>query len=233
MSKIIIFRYEKTGGPGYFGQFLDKNDIEYQVVKVDQNEPVPDSIDGAAAFVFMGGVMSANDELNWIPQTLRLIGEAQHCDIPMLGHCLGGQLISRALGGTVSKNPVPEIGWLPVDVVNSEQAPKWCRALPPEINVFHWHKETFSIPRNAKRVFKGATCPNQGFQLDKTLALQFHLEILPEIVTDWAMRFLDQSHIPSTSIQSRREMLDKVVEKSESSMKAAEQVYSFWCSKLF
>lgn len=232
MSKIIIFRYEKTGGPGYFGQFLDSNDIEYQVVKVDQNEPVPDSIDGAAAFVFMGGAMSANDELDWIPQTLNLIRQAQHNDTPMLGHCLGAQLISKALGGTVSKSPVPEIGWLPIDVVRNEHAPNWCTTLPSAINVFHWHHETFSIPHEAKHVFKGATCHNQGFQLGKSLALQFHLEILPEMVANWAELFLDDSHTPSKSVQSHQDMIDNLIEKAESSIKAAEQVYSSWCSKL-
>ena len=232
MSKVIIFRYEQTGGPGYFGEFLDKNDIEYQIVKVDQNEPVPTSIDDAAALVFLGGVMSANDELEWIPPTLDLIRAAQHSDIPMLGHCLGGQLIARALGGTVSKNAVPEIGWLPVGVVRNEHTPKWCQSLPSELDVFHWHHETFSIPHNAQHLFKGATCFNQGFQMGKTLALQFHLEILPQMVTDWATLFLDESHKPSASVQSRQDMLDGLAEKSESSIKAAEQVYSFWCSNL-
>ncbi len=232
MSKIIIFRYEETNGPGYFGEFLQKNDIEYHVVKVDKHEPVPSSIDGAAAFVFMGGVMSANDELDWIPQTLDLIRDAQRNDIPMLGHCLGGQLICRALGGTVSKNPVPEIGWLPIEVVKDDHTPQWCHSLPSALHVFHWHNETFSIPQNARHVFKGTTCCNQGFQLGKTLALQFHLEILPQMVKDWARLFLDESHPASASIQSRRDMLDQIAEKSDSSMKAAERIYSFWCSNL-
>lgn len=232
MEKIIIFRYEKTGGPGYLARFLDSNDIEYQVVKIDESEPVPNSIDGAAGFVFMGGVMSANDDLGWIPQTLDLIRSAQRNNIPMLGHCLGGQLIAKALGGTVSKNPVPEIGWLPVDVVQHENTPPWCRTLPSELNVFHWHNETFSIPRNAQHLFKGATCHNQGFQLGKTLALQFHLEILPEIVTEWTRLFLEDSHAPSESIQSREDILNRLSEKSESSIEAAEQIYSYWCSKV-
>ena len=232
MAKIIIFRYEKTGGPGYFGQFLDRNSIEYQIVKVDQNEPVPDSIDGAAAFVFMGGGMSANDGLNWIAPTLKLIQQAQRGDIPMLGHCLGGQLLSKALGGTVSKNSVQEIGWFPIEVSKNNSTSNWCRELPSQINVFHWHNETFSIPEGAEHLFKGAMCSNQGFQLGKTLALQFHLEVLPEMVTEWVDRFLNESHTPGPSVQSRQVILDRITEKIESSCQAAEQIYQFWCSQL-
>lgn len=217
-----------ANGPGYLGQFLDRNDIEYQVLKVDQNEAIPSSIDGASALVFMGGAMSANDDLHWIPKTLDLIRQAQRNDIPMLGHCLGGQLICKALGGNVTKNIVQEIGWLPVDVVK-ENTPKWCHELPSTLNVFHWHEETFSIPQNAAHIFESATCPNQGFQIGHTIALQFHLEILPEMVSEWASRFLDESYIPSTSIQSRQTMIDNLTEKAESSKRVAERIYSHWC----
>ena len=232
MSEILIFRFEKTDGPGYFGQFLDTKGIKYQLLEVDQGETIPTSIDGAPALVFMGGVMSANDRLDWISPVLELIRSARKSNIPMLGHCLGGQLISKALGGHVEKNPVEEIGWWPVDVIQNNQTPKWCRKLPVTLDVFHWHNETFSVPAEATHIFKSAACPNQGFQIGNTLALQFHLEILPEMVDDWASRFIDHTHEPGPTVQSQSTIIENLVEKAARSKTAADWIYDHWCSNL-
>lgn len=232
MSKILIFRFEAADGPGFFGSFLDKHEIEYQVLKIDQNDATPTSIDGASALVFMGGAMSANDALGWIPPVLDLIRRGHEADIPMLGHCLGGQLISKALGGSVTKNPVEEIGWLSVRNLDNPDKPRWCAGLPSTLHVFQWHNETFSIPPNAVRLFSSDACPNQGFQIGKTLGLQFHLEILPEMVLDWATRFIDDNHVPGATVQSRQAMLDKLAQKAEQSMQAADLIYGHWCGQL-
>ncbi len=194
MSRILILRFEQTGGPGYFGRYLERRQIPYAIRKIDQGEPVPESIDGVSGICLLGGVMSANDDLPWIPRILDLIRLAHSRNIPILGHCLGGQLIARALGGSITKNPVEEIGWLPVDVISNAETPTWCAGLPGVLNVFHWHNETFSIPGGAQKLFHRDTCPNQGFQIGNTLALQFHLEVLPETVHEWTSLFLDASH---------------------------------------
>ena len=229
MSKVFIFRFETVGGPGYLGHFLDRYGIDYQVVKVDQNQTIPTSIDGVSALVFMGGGMSANDDIQWITRTLGLIKDAQSKDIPMLGHCLGGQLISKALGGVITDSPVREIGWLPVDVVRSRSTPAWCHELPSPLEVFHWHNETFSIPQDATHIFERRACPNQGFQIGRTIALQFHLEVLPEMVTDWTNRFLDKSHVSSEYVQSAQTILKDLTKKSNASKRIAECVYGHWC----
>ncbi len=232
MSKILIFRFEPAGGPGYFGQYLDRHLIPYQVLKIDQGHPVPDSIDGATALVFMGGAMSANDNLEWIPPVLDLIRCAQSENTPMLGHCLGGQLIARALGGSVTRSSVQEIGWLPVDVIDNGGTEGWNSELPPTLDVFQWHNETFSIPHDALHIFHRHTCPNQGFQIGNTLALQFHLEILAEIVADWSSRFIDASHRVSETVQSRETMMENLPGKVNASRAAADRIYNAWCRAL-
>lgn len=232
MSKILIFRFEQRGGPGYFGQYLDRHQIPYQVLKIDQGEPIPDSIDGVSGLVFMGGAMSVNDDLEWIPRVLDLIRCAQSENTPMLGHCLGGQLIAKALGGSVTRNTVEEIGWLPVDVIDNGGPEDWSSELPPTLHVFQWHNETFSIPRDAQHLFHRHTCPNQGFQIGNSLALQFHLEILADIVEDWSSRFIDASHQASETVQSRKTMIENLPEKVDDSTSAADRIYSNWCRAL-
>lgn len=228
MSDILIFRFEETNGPGYFGHFLDARSMPYRVVKVDRNEAVPSSIDGTPALVFMGGGMSVNDDLDWIPPILDLIRQGARRDIPMLGHCLGGQLISKALGGEVRKFPPNEIGWLPVDIVDNGAAPAWRDGMAPTQRVFQWHNETFSIPPGATHLFSSDACPNQAFQIGNTLGLQFHLEILPQMVNDWARLFIDEKHTPSATIQSRQCMTEDLDRKFESSTALADRIYHHW-----
>ena len=100
---VLILRFYETEGPGYLADFLNQNAIQYQLIKVDQMENTPRSISEYAGLVLMGGPMSVNDDLPWIKEVVKLILEAIRFDIPVLGHCLGGQLISKALGATVKK----------------------------------------------------------------------------------------------------------------------------------
>lgn len=233
MSRVFILRFEKTGGPGYFARYLDRQGISHETLEIDQGEAVPDSIDGVAGLCLLGGVMSANDDhLPWVPQVLALIRQAQEHDVPILGHCLGGQLIARAIGGTVSRSPSEEIGWLPVEVLHDVNAFAWCRGLPAKLTVFQWHNETFSVPPGGHKLFHGETCPNQGFRIGNTLGLQFHLEVLPATVEQWTSLYLDESHEMSDTVQSRETMTEDLPEKARHSHEAADRIYSHWCKAL-
>lgn len=116
MKPVAIFRHLPIEGPGYFATFLDNNHIPWQLIKVDAGENPPDSIKPFSGLVFMGGPMSVNDDLPWIESSLNLIRQAIDLEIPVLGHCLGGQLMAKALGGSVTQNPVKEMGWGKVNV---------------------------------------------------------------------------------------------------------------------
>ncbi len=186
MKDIAIFRHVANEGPGYLGEFLARRGLPQRLVRIDRNDPVPPSIDGFSALVFMGGPMSVNDDLPWIPPVLELIRRAVAADLPVLGHCLGGQLIGKALGGAVTRNPVKEIGWLPVSRVAGPLAADWLDDLPAEFEVFHWHGETFSIPPGATRILASRDCANQAFVIGKTLAFQCHVEMTADMVREWA-----------------------------------------------
>jgi GMP synthase-like glutamine amidotransferase len=185
-KQILIFRHAPHEGPGYLAEYLDRYHLPHRLIRIDQGESLPTSLDGISGLVFMGGPMSVNDPLPWIPPVLQLIRTAVAADIPVLGHCLGGQLISKALGGVITRNPVKEIGWLPVTRVENPVAADWLDALPAQFEVFHWHGETFSIPPGATRVLASRDCANQAFVLGKTLAFQCHVEMTAELVREWA-----------------------------------------------
>src|SRR3972149_189682 len=186
MQEILIFRHAPHEGPGYLADYLDRHRLPWRLIRIDQNDPIPSSIDGVSGLVFMGGPMSVNDPLPWIPRVTKLIQQAVAADVPVLGHCLGGQLISKALGGAITKNPVKEIGWLPGSRVGSAAANTWLDELPAKFEVFHWHGEIFSIPPGATRILASSDCANQAFVIGKILAFQCHVEMTAELVREWA-----------------------------------------------
>jgi len=152
MKPVAILRHVATEGPGYFATYLDRHQVSWRVVKIDEGEPVPGNPREFSGLVFMGGPMSVNDSLPWIAPSLALIRAAVDEGVPVLGHCLGGQLIAKALGGNVTRNPVKEIGWGRVDVLPNDVARSWFGPGLECFDSFHWHGETFSIPPGATRI---------------------------------------------------------------------------------
>ena len=136
--------------------------------------PDPATID---FLVVMGGSMSVNDEvaLPWLIGEKRFIAEVIAAGTPVLGVCLGAQLIASALGARIYSNPEKEIGWFPIEAA-SPPTPDSFR-FPATIDVFHWHGETFDLPAGAVRLASSPGCANQAFQIGRAvIGLQFHLE---------------------------------------------------------
>jgi GMP synthase-like glutamine amidotransferase len=227
MDPVVIFRHAKHEGPGYFADFLDRKGIPHRLVRIDASDPVPQSLDGISGLVFMGGPMSVNDPLPWIPQAVLLIQQAVAADIPVLGHCLGGQLMAKALGTTVTANPVKEIGWLMVQAIRSPTTAPWLGDLPLQFPVFHWHGETFDLPPGATRLIASADCLNQGFVFGKHLGLQCHVEMTESMIAEWAKES-DNELVPSRTVQTGAEMMDEAKELLPTLHRIADTLYEHW-----
>jgi GMP synthase-like glutamine amidotransferase len=129
--------------------------------------------------IAMGGPMSVNEEsgLPWLRPEKQFIGDAVARGVPVLGVCLGAQLIASALGSRVYRNLQKEIGWFQIEAT---PAPEGAFRFPEKCTVFHWHGETFDLPSSAVRLAKSAACENQAFQIGRhVIGLQFHLETTP------------------------------------------------------
>ena len=184
MKPIAIFRHTATEGPGYLAEFLDQRQIPWQLIRIDAGDAVPQNASAYSGLVFMGGPMSVNDDLPWIPKVEALIRDAVARDIPLLGHCLGGQLISKALGGVVSRAAVKEIGWGEVTVSDNATSHNWFGDIK-NFHAFHWHGETFTLPQGATHLLSSAHCANQAYAIGKHLALQCHIEMTAEMIAKW------------------------------------------------
>jgi GMP synthase-like glutamine amidotransferase len=197
MKSVAIFRHTATEGPGYLADFLDKRKIPWQLIAIDAGDAVPQDAAAYSGLVFMGGPMSVNDDLPWIPEIEALIRDAVAKDVPLLGHCLGGQLISRALGAVVSRNPVKEIGWGRVEVADNDIARSWFGGIQ-NFEAFHWHGETFTLPLGAVHLLSSAYCANQAYSIGNHLALQCHVEMTAEMIAAWCAVGADEAYCGST-----------------------------------
>lgn len=233
MKSIIIFRFLANEGPGYLGDFLTENGHSWQLIKVDEGEALPSSILEYSGVVMMGGPMSVNDDLPWLPPLFELIREAKIHDIPLLGLCLGGQLISKALGGVITKNTVKEIGWGEVFISQNDQAAHWFGELNG-FNSFHWHGETFSLPLGATHLLSSEYCQNQAYSMGKHLAFQCHIEMTADMVKGWCDAGAEElaESVSSHTVQQANEMQENLPLHIFSLNKVATQIYSQWIKGL-
>ncbi len=185
MKPVAVLRFSQTEGPGHFATFLAARRLPWTLVALDEGAPLPASPRPYAGLAFMGGPMSANDELPWTAPVLALMRAAATEGVPVIGHCLGGQLLARALGAPVRGNAVKEIGWGEVRREAGEAAREWFGE-PAGFVTFQWHGETFAIPPGAERLLTGTYCANQAFVADgRHLGLQSHVEMTPGMIEDW------------------------------------------------
>ncbi|MDH5544951.1 MAG: type 1 glutamine amidotransferase [Gammaproteobacteria bacterium] len=232
MKPIRIFRHVDCEGPGFLQDFLDVQGVPSELVKIDEGMPVPMTIDDVSGLVFMGGSMSVNDDLPWIVQELDLIRRAANSKLPVLGHCLGGQLIAKALGGQVTANQVKEIGWFEVTRSSTAAAQQWLADMPETMTVYHWHGEMFSLPPGAQLILENLNCPHQAFVVGNMLAMQCHVEMTVDLVREWASRFEDQLRPGSETVQTPEQMLAGLEMKVENLQNYARHIYSHWLSRV-
>jgi GMP synthase-like glutamine amidotransferase len=232
MKPVAIFRFSRTEGPGYFATFLTERGIPWTLFKLDAGERVPDDLSQYGGFAFMGGPMSVNDDLPWIAPILELIRKAVKNDQPCIGHCLGGQLISKALGGVVEPNPQKEIGWCEARIENNAAAQEWLGKLPG-FTTFQWHGETFTIPPGATRILTSPHCANQAYVLGKHLGMQCHVEMTPELIETWCNDGADEIAEQMTrgthdAVQSVQEIRRETPAKLPGLNSVAAQLYTKW-----
>jgi len=185
--------------PGFILDWARKRGHALNATRFYKGEDVPESTESLDFLVVMGGPMDTwqKAEYAWLEPEIRFIRAAVDRGLPVLGICLGSQLIAEALGAQVTKGEEPEIGWWPIQLTGAARGHSLTAGLDPGPTVFHWHSYTFTLPAGATHLASSPACANQAFAHgERVLALQFHPEVTPGLLH--GMAEADGPHIDST-----------------------------------
>ncbi len=179
--RALVIQHEAPTPPGLIKQWLEERGAEVEILRIDERDPHDIDPREYALIVSLGSEFGAyQDDLEWISHEMDLLKQATENDVPILGVCFGGQLLARVLGGQVFRSPKQEIGWLPVGSTDTE--------LVPEGPWFQWHFDTFTPPPGARVVAENQVGP-QAYVIGRSLGVQFHPEVTPEIMESWVKAY--------------------------------------------
>lgn len=228
MRPVLVFRFSPGDEPGRFAEWLDANGWPWRLVALDSGAAVPERADGVAGIGMMGGPMSVNDSLPWVASMEALLCDAVDKGVPVIGHCLGGQLLAKALGAEVTRVPTPEIGWIDVEVC-SELGREWFGGRA-KFTTFEWHYEGFGLPCGATRVLTNGNNANQAYVIDQRhIGFQGHVEVTPDIVRHWVSASAEELPVRSTSsTQTEADILRDLDARARELRAVADDVYARW-----
>lgn len=186
MRRVLFLSHQASAGPGVLGDALEEAGIPFTVARTWQLERAP-SLEGVSALVVLGGEQNADDTArhSYLATNRALVGEAVTSGVPVLGVCLGAQILARALGGRVARAAVREIGWQPIEATQAGRADPVVGPLTEVERLFQWHEDCFELPPDCVLLAESAVGP-QAFRFgERAYGLQFHLEVTSETIAAW------------------------------------------------
>ena len=228
---VLILQHMSNDDPAYLATWLKEQGVRYELFNAQAGQAFPESVSGFRALAVLGGEISANDDLPSLRRAEQLIREAIHGDVPVIGHCLGGQLMAKAMGANIVASPAPEVGWLDLSLAHLPLAQAWFGDEEPP-RVFHWHFEAFELPAGAVGLATSPACLHQAFAVgDRHLAMQFHVEIDADKLQAWsASRAADylQAQREFATVHSGERMRTDGVAAVPAQQRLADRIYRRW-----
>jgi GMP synthase (glutamine-hydrolysing) len=187
MPRIICLQHVPGEELGLLEPLLEQFEFQIQKVRLDHGEPIPTHL--ASGLIILGGPMSVYDPPEKFPTQLAEIQSIQKAldqRLPILGICLGAQLLAQALGGHVFRSAQPEFGWAPIQFSSLGLLDSVFLKTPSTLEVFHWHSDTFVLPSTATRLAESVWTPNQIFKAgNNAYGFQCHLEVTEPMIHQW------------------------------------------------
>ena len=224
--RILCLQHVPFEGPGAFLHWAEQRGHALEIFSLYEGKPLP-TLPTFDCLLMMGGPMGVADEsaYPWMGAEKRLLRETIAAGKPVIGVCLGAQLLAEALGSRVYPGEQKEIGWFPIQFSPTAAARF---SLPSALTVFHWHGETFDLPEDALHLAASDLYPQQGFLArDRFLGLQFHVEVTPESLAtmvqhgeaeiavggDWVQSGQRMRAVPSETFASLHQTLFQLLDR--------------------
>ena len=215
MSDVLFIQNTKIEGSGYLGDLINQDGFRIKSIYAKQ-EKIPKQ--EFSLVIILGAPESANDELVYLQEEQELIKNSVEKETPVLGICLGSQLIAKAFGGRVYPGPKKEIGFYN-DLVPESNSSLFSGFSSP-FKVFHWHGDTFDLPQQAIRLVHSKNYSNQAFQFQSAIGLQFHLEVDEAMVNLWLDKTEEKlATIPYIDTQKIRSDINKNISTVQENMR--------------
>ena len=233
MHPIAVFRFSPTEGPAHFAEWLDRESLPWELLAIDAGTPVPADARRYAGIGMMGGPMSATDALAWIGPLSAFLRDAVAERVPVIGHCLGGQLLAQALDASVRRTAVPEIGWIDVESSDAGARDAWFGGRE-RFTSFQWHYDVFDVPAGATRVLTNRFNRNQAYVLDdRHIGFQCHIEMTRDLVETWCRSGADEIAAPGTPPRQSADEIGRDLDARVAALQAvADGVYARWAQRL-
>jgi len=230
---VAIFRFSPTEGPAHFADWLDAHGVPWTTVALDAGAEVPADPHAYAGLAMMGGPMSVNDALPWVTPLCATLRKAVAADVPVIGHCLGGQLLAKALGAPVARAPVAEIGWIDVATTDVVAQRDWFGGRAG-FTAFQWHYDAFALPAGATRVLTNLFNANQAYVVDdRHIGFQCHIEMTRDLVLTWLESGAEElPKASSLSKQTAAEICHDIDLRLDALNAVAADVYARWATGL-
>lgn len=212
MKNVLILQHVGCEGPGILAGSLAAFDFNIRTVRGDLGESIPRALNDTAALVVMGGPMSVYEQTRYpfLVDEIRLVESAVRAQIPILGVCLGSQILATALGAGVRKGSRKEIGWYPVYLDQTAPADLLFGEAPRQFDGFHWHGDVFDLPEGAVRLAYSDWTECQAFRHKSAYGILFHMEVTKDSIAGMADAFpeeLAQAGISKSSLVSQADTL--------------------------
>ncbi len=190
---ILYLKHIDIEGPGTIETFFQENGFKSRTVALHKGERLPQKLAGLEAIIPLGGPMNVyeEDKFPFLKDEDEFLKKALKEEIPVLGICLGSQLLSKASGARVTKSPVKEVGWFKVQFAPEGRKDQLFAGLGDEIDVYHWHEDMWEVPANGRLLATAPGCPHQALKVGKNAyGLQFHVEVTDRIIKDWCAAYI-------------------------------------------
>jgi len=209
MNNVLVIQNASSEGLGLFRQLLESDGYVIETIQAKQ-EKIPSK--RYSLLIILGAPESVNDNLGYLSNEMDLIQNYVSDSIPVLGICLGSQLIAKAFGASVYHGTKKEIGFFDDLRLENKNISDLFTGFNNPFTAFHWHEETFTLPQNAIRLVHSTDYPNQAFKIGTAVGLQFHLEVDESMINSW----LSRTHHIS---QNEKEKILNDIEKNFSILK--------------